>query len=136
MADNRFANKQRALDRMKRIPVQVRIDVRGAVDSQGAYLVEQIRPHVPREHGDLAASLEWHRSPRQDKISVLVTEGVTNDPHLRRKARGVEFGHIDARSGVEVPAQPHFFPTYRAIKRGIRRAISKAAKAAIGKAIR
>lgn len=124
MASNRFAGKERALNRMRQIPVAVRSVAREAVDEQAAFLVEQIRPNVPRDEGDLADSLEWRRNPRGDKISVVVTEGAKDDTQ-GRKARAVEFGRPD------MEAQPHFFPTYRANKRKMQNAIQKRVRAAI-----
>jgi hypothetical protein len=126
MADNRFIRKQKVLSLMARIPADVRRVAREAVDEQAAYLVEQIRPAVPRDHGDLADSLEWRRSPRMDKIAVVITEGAKDDT-LGRKARAVEFGRPDMQ------AQPHFFPTYRANKRKMRNAINRRIRTAIRK---
>lgn len=124
MANNRFAGRERALNRMRQIPVAVRSVAREAVDEQAAILVEQIRPNVPRDEGDLADSLEWHRVARGDKISVAVTEGA-DDETRGRKARAVEFGRPD------MDAQPHFFPTYRANKRKMQNGIQKRVRATI-----
>lgn len=124
MAENRFLQKQRVLGLMARIPAQVRSVAREAVDEQAAYLVEQIRPNVPRDEGELADSLEWHRNARMDKIGVVVTEG-TKDDTQGRKARAVEFGRPD------MEAQPHFFPTYRAHKRKMQNAIQRRVRATI-----
>lgn len=112
MADNRFRGKERALRRMREIPVAVRREARKQLDEAGADLVQRIRPAVPVEEGELRDSVEWHRNPRGDKIGVVVTEGAgqEGDP-LNRKARAVEFGRDD------MAAQPHFHPTYRANKR-------------------
>lgn len=126
MADNRFVRKQKVLSLMARIPADVRRVAREAVDEQAAYLVEQIRPAVPRDQGDLADSLEWRRSPRIDRIGVVITEGAKDDTQ-GRKARAVEFGRPD------MEAQPHFFPTYRANKRKMRNAINRRIRAAIRK---
>lgn len=131
MADNRFQNRARLLKKLKAIPAAVRAAVRAEMDAQAACLVEQIRPAVPRDHGDLADSLEWRRNLRGDKIGVIITEG-GNDPSARdgkpgSKARAVEFGRPD------MAAQPHFFPIYRANKRRIRAAVIKAARNAIRK---
>lgn len=111
---------------MRLIPPAVRAAARNGLDSEAAFLVEQIRPNVPKDEGELADSLEWHRNPRGDKISVVVTEGRNQegDP-AGRKARAVEFGRPD------MEAQPHFFPTYRAHKRKMQNRIQKAVRTAI-----
>ena len=130
MADNQFTNRKRAIARLRAIPPSVRAAARAELDVQAAFLVEQIRPNVPKEHGDLAASLEWHRSPRRDKIVNVITEG-RNQPgdDKGRKARAVEFGRPD------MAAQPHFFPTYRANRKRMRAAVMRAVRAAIKKVI-
>jgi len=129
MADNRWDRKAAVLARMKAIPPQVRADMRGAVDQQAAFLTEQIRPNVPKDEGELADSVEWHRNNRGDKIGAVITEGA-NDETLGRKARANEFG----RGGDNpMEARPHFFPTYRAFKKRINRALNAVGKRAAGK---
>jgi HK97 gp10 family phage protein len=116
VADNRFSRKQIVLDRMRKIPAAVRVEARRALDAEAQSLVDDIRPNVPVDDGpgggELRDSLEWHRSPRGDRIAVVVTEGLNQqgDP-TNRKARAVEHGRAD------MEAQPHFYPTYRATKR-------------------
>jgi HK97 gp10 family phage protein len=129
MGDNKFINRARVLGRMKALPVAVRIAARESLDKRAAFLVEAIRPRVPRDQGDLAESLEWHRSPRSDRITVVVTEGVTDDPEKKRKARAVEFGRPD------MAAQPHFYPTYRANKKKMRRDVFADIRKAIKKVV-
>jgi hypothetical protein len=128
VAENRFLRKQRVLQIMAAIPPAVRVAAREGLDEQSAFFVEQVRPRVPREHGDLADSLEWHRNLRGDKISNVITEG-RNQPKdpKNRKARAVEFGRPD------MAAQPHFFPTYRANKRKMSNAVMKKVRTVIRK---
>lgn len=131
MADNRFRGKEALLRRMQAIPLQARLAARDELRVQAGKLVEAIRPNVPRDEGDLAASLEWHDQSATataglGRITVVVTEGA-NDDTQGRKARAVEFGRPD------MAAQPHFFPTYRANKRKIQNAVQRKARAAIRK---
>jgi hypothetical protein len=132
MADNRFLGKARALNRMRQIPPAVRRVAREAVDEQAAFLVEQIRPNVPKDEGDLANSLNWRRSLRGDRIGAIITEGA-NDETLGRKARAVEFGRPASAESGAMEAQPHFFPTYRANKRKMQNAIQKRIRATIAR---
>lgn len=124
MAKHKFIGKERLLKRMKEIPVRVRIEAREALNEQAAFLVENIRPNVPREHGDLADSLNWKPNPRMDKIGVIITEGA-NDDTLGRKARAVEFGRPESAEAGAMEAQPHFFPTYRALRRRMKAAVNR-----------
>lgn len=127
MVNHRFAGRDRLIRRMREIPVVARSAARDALDQQAAFLVEQIRPNVPKDEGDLADSLEWHRSPSRARIRVVITEGA-NDDTLGRKARANEFG----RGGDNpMEARPHFFPPYRANKRKIQNAIQKAVRDAV-----
>lgn len=130
MVNHRFIGRDRLIRRMREIPVVARSAARDSLDSQAAFLVEQIRPNVPRDEGDLADSLEWHRSPSRARIRVIITEGA-NDDTLGRKARAVEFGRPASAESGAMEAQPHFFPTYRANKRKIQNAIQKAVRDAI-----
>lgn len=123
MADGKFDRKAAVLKRMADIPDQIKDAVRAQLDTEGAFLVEQIRPAVPKDKGELAESLEWHRNPSDEKIGVIVTEGLNlpGDPE-NRTARAQEFGRPD------MPAQPHFFPTYRAHKKKMKSRVMSAAR--------
>lgn len=130
MVNHRFTGRDRLIRRLRQLPVEVRTAARDSLDQQAAFLVEQIRPNVPKDEGDLAASLEWHRSPSRARIRVVITEGA-NDDTLGRKARAVEFGRPESAEAGAMEAQPHFFPTYRANKRRMQNAIQKAVREAI-----
>lgn len=122
MVENRFAGKERMLKRIADMPTAIKDAVRDRLDREGADLVEAIKPVVPVSQddipGQLRDSLEWHRTPRTDRIGVVVTEGygIPTDPE-NRIARAVEFGRGGDRP---MEAQPHFFPIYRSRKKGIR----------------
>jgi len=122
MVDNRWIGKARALERMRQIPVDVRIAVRLQIHVQAAFLTEQIRSAAPVVTGDLKDSVEWHPNPRKDKISAVVTAGRGLEAGYGRR---VEFGTPGQQ------ASPFFYPTYRAFRRKIRAAISKAGRTAI-----
>lgn len=121
MADNKFDRKAIVLQRMARIPIEVKQAVRTELDVQAEKLVEAIRPNIPVDQGDLQKSLAFRTNPRRDKIGVIVTEGADDDT-AGRKARAIEFGRPGA------PAQPHFFPTYRAYKKKIQNALARSAR--------
>lgn len=134
MADNRFSGKGALFARMQKIPLAARVAARDELGIQAAKLVAAIKPRVPQDEGDLAESVEWrpgslNTAIELDRISVVVTEGA-NDDTLGRKARANEFG----RGGDNpMEARPHFFPTYRAMKRRIQNAVQRKARAAIRK---
>ncbi len=117
---------------MARIPADVKVAVRDKLEDRAQFLVDTIKPNVPYDEDDrdgihLRDSVEWHRNPREDKIGVIVTEGA-NDGTLGRKARANEFG----RGGDNpMQARPHFFPTYRALKKKINSAVMSAGRRAI-----
>lgn len=132
MANHRFTGRERLARRLRQLPVEARIAARDSLDEQAAYLTEQIRSAVPRDEGDLAASVEWHRSPSRARIRVVITEGLgqEGDPK-NRKAHAVEFGRPDSSESGFMEPQPHFFPTYRANKRKMQNAIQKRVREAI-----
>lgn len=111
---NKFDRRERLLARMASIPDQVKQASERNLHAQAQFLVDQIKAVVPVDEGDLRDSVEWHPNPSDEKIAVVITEGLgqENDP-LNRKARALEFGRPD------MDAQPHFFPTFRAWKKKI-----------------
>lgn len=132
MVNHRFIGRDRLIRRMRQLPVEARTAARDSLDQQAAFLVEQIRPNVPRDHGELADSLEWHRSPSRARIRVVITEGLSQDGDPgNHKAFAVEFGRPASSESGAMEAQPHFFPTYRAHKRKMQNAIQKAVRDAV-----
>ena len=138
MADNRFTNKARALERMRRIPLQVRIAARKQLNAEGERLVNRIRPRIPvddgHENGDvppLNTTIRSYDASGQataalSRLKVIVVEGEGQE----EKARANEFG----RGGLNpMEPQPHFFPTYRAERKGIKRRMSTAITKAVRK---
>lgn len=102
-----------------------------ALETNAEELAEAIRRRVPVEHGDLRDSVGWARGRRGKRatggdeardLSVTVFEG--DDAAFY--ATFVEHGTADRT------AQPHFFPTYRSLKRRLKSRLSRA----VGKAIR
>jgi hypothetical protein len=130
MANNRFSGKREFNRRLMRLTPAMEAAAGAELGVQAGKLVQAIKPRVPKLEGDLAASVESHKAPdRPGRIAYVVTEGA-NDDTLGRKARANEFGR-----GGENPMepQPHFFPTYRALKRRIQNAVQRKARAAARK---
>ncbi len=129
MVDAKFLRRARALARMRAIPVQVRIAVREEVQRQGVALEEAIRRRVPVKHGDLKATVRGYDSSNGERIRRTIVEGEPNANVPAEQARAVEFGRPD------MEPQPHFFPTYRQLKKPMARAIKRAARRAIAKVL-
>lgn len=90
------------------------------LEKQANALAAMQRRLVPVDTGALRASIGWRRG--DSPLQLRVGAGSDDVPY----AALVEFGT------VETPARPYFFPSYRAQKKKIGRAIN----AAIRKAIR
>lgn len=128
----------------------------------GKELAEAIRRHAPTgETLDYMESIEadeiGHR-PHQERMGTLVTKDKTavgifakfiwrflefgTAPHNVAKGGGTTLGWAQAREGggIQHPgsrAQPHIFPTYRIMRKGmakrIRAAVNKGVREAMGK---
>lgn len=123
--------------KLARLPSVVKGAIRAALAESAEEIANLARSLVPVDSGDLKKSIGWTygKAPRgtitlatlaySKSGDLTVTIYAGNDEAFY--ARWVEFG---TKSGN--PAQPFFFPSYRALRRRARskvsRAINKAAK--------
>lgn len=94
-----------------------------------------LRASIRKEKG--ARPLSWRIVAGGPLTTVKIRKGVSDSSFAKAKAgrgggafdytRGVEFGHLTI-DGSFVPAEPFFFPTYRARKSGLKRRVMAAAK--------
>lgn len=133
MADAKFLNKEKILARFSRMPASVQATAAHELKTQVGELADAIRRAAP------VSPLESHPGELRDNIEVFETEGRVVSFRIMSTAKDqtakgnyygvwVEFGYT-AANGTRVPAQPFFFPTYRAWKRGLFAAVRKAVRA-------
>lgn len=113
----------RFYQRLARIPIAARREIKKAIKISADDLAEQIRNAVPVDDGDLRASVKVDElSERQGRFGYAVKAGSNRAFYAAMQ----EFGTVKMR------ANPFFFPTYRAnkkrIRSRIRRAVRKAAR--------
>lgn len=150
MADARWVNKDKILARLRRLPPAVTDAVRAELKVQVDALAEAMRRAAPvGATGNLRKSILVRPGSRPISYvveaggvltTVKVRKGVSDRDFARALqsggnrgefdyARGVEFGHMTPAGG-HVPANPFFYPTYRARKKPIQAALRKAAREA------
>lgn len=125
----RAGDRARAKEMFRKLPREVRKATAVALDSAAEELTRSIRNRVPIDDGDLRDSVKWRRGSikggrKEADLAVTVSEG-------DRKAFYAPFVEHGTQTA---PAQPHFWPTWRASKRRligrIRRAQAKAIREA------
>lgn len=115
------------------MPERAKEQVRTVMAQQADEIVEMMKRLVPVDQGDLRDSIAWRWGSRAPKGAMAIgTVGAKGSDMTVTiyatdfKARWIEF------STVKMPAQPFFFPSWRASKKGsvnkIRAAVRKAAK--------
>lgn len=102
--------------RFAKIPKEMKVKVRAAIEESADELVAFQKRLVPVDQGDLRDSIQ--KRDGRHELSVEVTAG--DDKAFY--ASFVEFGT------VRTPAQPYFFPAYRASRKRIKGRISRAVK--------
>lgn len=129
----RPGDRQRAKDLFRKLPASVRQETSAALDDAGDELAAAIRRRVPRDQGKLAATVRKERGAaagpgRERGADADLTVRVIEGDRENFQGPWIEHGTVNA------PAQPHFFPTWRAMKRRligkIRRRQRKAIKEA------
>ena len=126
-------NLERRVAQLARLPDAVRQAAEGAFDQEVADLVAALKRACPvseleESPGQLRASIESYPVPGRP-LSARIIVGATDEKGVKF-ARYVEFGHT-SKDGSYVPAQPFFWPTYRARKKAMRRRMLAPARKAI-----
>lgn len=134
MADAKFTNKDKILARFAAMPAIVQETAARALKDQVDQLVAAEQRAAPvgvppeRHPGELRDSIEAYPTPGR-VASYRIIAGA-RDAQGRLYGRYVEFGHTGP-GGVNVPAQPFWFSTYRAWKPGMLRKIRADVRAAV-----
>lgn len=147
---NRFTNKARALKKLALIAPEIILETRKGLADAAGDIVEMQRRLVPKKSGDLAKSIRWQFGDQQrvaysqgskgaGRLSVRITAGDTKV----RYAHLVEFGASPHTAGgifegsehPGAPAQPFFYPAFRAKRKRAKSRIAAAMKRGAKKAV-
>lgn len=127
----RSGDRERARAKFRALPKAVRKNVEIALEQNAEELAAAIKRRVPRDTGDLADTVRWEKGSAGSKskergadpdLTVRVIEG----DRKNFQAPWIEHGT------QAMQAQPHFFPTYRSMRRRLKSRLSRA----VGKAIK
>ena len=132
----KFENREKVLARMRRIAPAVETEVAAQQMKAGDQLAERIASRAP-----VGATGRYRRSIHADRLATaggntsLVGMRQTKDPNAvgifaEFMWRWLEFGTVNQH------AQPHIFPTYRAMKKSIKAGLTRAMGRGIKKARR
>lgn len=133
----RPGDRERARAKFRRLPASVRKNVEAALEQNAEELTQAIKRRAPVQKingGELRDTVRWAKGAAKSKtrdqgadpdLTVRVTEG---DAKKGFYAGMVEFGTVNSAP------QPHFFPTWRAMKRRLKGRLSRAVNKAIKEA--
>lgn len=135
--------------KLKRLPDSTRNELRSEMEGIAQRVVDHARSLAPRDDGDLQQSIDWTwgQPPRgsislgkvkSGRLSKDLTISIFAGNSEAFYARWVEFGtapHINGGlfQGTQnpgMPAQPYFFPAWRAQRRTALRDLGKAVRKA------
>jgi HK97 gp10 family phage protein len=119
------------------IPAKVQEALQEQLEANAADLAAAVQRAAPVKSGTLRDSVRVEPGPKPLSIRVVVGGAATRrQAGTSRKggysydyALAVEYGHKDG--SVHVPAQPFFWPAYRARKKLFKRRLQAAARKAI-----
>lgn len=124
--------------RWESIPEAMRVNVRAEMEDIADDIVQQMYSLAPQDSGDLAGSIGWTWGEAPSGSVVLGEVGGRQYGAMRLTiyagdkdtfyARFQEFGT------VKMPANPFFFPTWRANRRRVRGRMTRAIKKAVREA--
>lgn len=130
-------NADRLLAKLGKLPAEIEAQIKLAMEAQADEIVGMMRRLVPVDQGDLRDSIKWTwgTAPKGSmKVAAVVSSrsrGVTITIYAGDNkafyARWQEFGT------VKMPANPFFFVSWRAGRKGAKRRIQTAMRAAARK---
>lgn len=131
--------------KMALIPKVVIEEVRKELEKQATELVEMMRRLAPKDSGALAASIGWTWGDAPAGSIKLGTVAASEGSSLRitvyagaagkKKDGGTFYARFQEFGTRNMPANPFFFPAYRAKRRKIRGALSRAVKRGLKNAL-
>lgn len=120
--------------KLRALPGVAKDKIRAELAKQADIIVALAKSLVPVDSGDLRDSIgwTWGRAPKGSMILAATQASLGSDLSLTiyagsdeaYYARWIEFGTI------KMPAQPFFFVSYRANRRGAKNAIRRAVRSA------
>jgi HK97 gp10 family phage protein len=130
----KWENREQVMKRLRRVAPEVETEVAAQQLKSGRLLAERIASRAPRRTGRYAESIQADRlanNPRGNRNLVGISQ--TKDPnavgiYAEFYWQFLEFGTVDSH------AQPHVFPTYRAMKKSIKAGLTRAMGRGIKKA--
>ncbi len=120
--------------RLRRVPDVVKKAAREGLHREADDLVAAMKraapvsPPMEETPGALRDSIHWEPSTKRDLSVVIIADA--KDDKGKPIGAHVEHGHRTA-NGEHVPANPFFFPTYRARKRPMRRRVQAKTRKAV-----
>ncbi|MCF6126065.1 HK97 gp10 family phage protein [Mesorhizobium sp. M7A.F.Ca.CA.001.07.2.1] len=129
----RLAKLQRKLTALPKV---ARDMIRAAMEKQADIIVAMMKSLVPVDRGELRDSIgwTWGKAPKGSYVVAVVKASLGGDLTLTIFAGNevAYYARWQEHGTQEMPAQPYFFVSWRANKKGssraIRAAVNKAAK--------
>ena len=129
----------------KSIPEHVRRAAADTMEKQVEIIVSIMRRRVPKDEGDLEASIGWTWGDAPAGALIVGTVGdrsygalritifAGNSDTIVTNSRGIEFQNaiLQEFGTKDMPPTPYFYPTWREKRRGAKSSITRAVNKAI-----
>lgn len=121
----RISGKERLQRKLSRLAPETRKELAGTLLAGARELIGDQQMLAPVDEGDLVSSIRME--PGRDELQIKVVAGGT--PGTRKEIRKGSGVYTDTALAMEfgnqrVPAQPFFFPPWRAHRKRMRRKIA------------
>lgn len=116
--------------KLRRMPDEVRREIRGALEKNAEELTAMQKRLVPVDDGDLRDSIEWEwGAGDESRIGVKGQQGLAIT--VTAGSREVFYAGFKEFGTVNLPASAFFFPSYRALRRRMKSRVSRSQNKAI-----
>lgn len=131
----KMLNRESVVARLAKFPAALKEAVGTQLKTEVEDMVAAMQRAAPvgtppddKDPGKFRDSIHSYPNPKRELSYRIIADA--KDPSGRNIGRDIEFGHV-AVNGVHVPANPSFYPTYRARKKPMRNRLNAAARKAL-----
>lgn len=108
------------------LPFKVKRRLATVIKAEADKLASAIKAKAPRASGNLAASVQVRRKKSETELEVTAGGDLTTKEIRKGSGETYDYSRAVEFGGVNAPAQPFFFNTYREMAPDIRQAIDDA----------
>ena len=131
----KILNLKRLERRLRRIPIEVRQAATQTLNRNADELVAMQKRLVPVEDGTLQNSIKKQRGSNELQVKVVAGGSATTRAVRNGASATYDYALAQEFGTQDMPANPFFYPSYRALRKRFKGRVTRETRKAIKKAV-